>query len=240
MHWRYSFDICLGTTRHILVRSTVTLRHKSHWRCSFDICLGTTRQILVISSHKSCWRCSFDICLGTTRHILVRTTVTMSHKSCWRCSFDICLGTTMRHISCLLKFDAARLTYLPWYSCIVNLDCAIYYFRSFRFLLQTWLWYWHKHYKLSEIHNLFQFKVIFFLHFTHNFFAPGLRPLPRWGAYSAPQTPSWSARHLRWLRHSHIQSLTLISDHNLAALELWSPNCRTASCTCSVGFLLGQ
>ena len=63
------------------------------------------------------------------------------------------------------------------------------------------------------------FKVIFFLHFTHEFFPPGLRPVPRWGAYSAPQTPSWSARHLRWLRHSHIQNLTLISDHNLAALD---------------------
>ena len=31
---------------------------------------------------------------------------------------------------------------------------------------------------------------------------------------------SWSARHLRSLRHSHIQNLTLISDHSLAALHL--------------------
>ena len=27
---------------------------------------------------------------------------------------------------------------------------------------------------------------IFFLHFTHTCFAPGLRPVPRWGAYSPP------------------------------------------------------
>ena len=36
--------------------------------------------------------------------------------------------------------------------------------------------------------------------FTHIFFDP----VPRWGAYSAPQMPNWSAR----LRHSHIKNLT--------------------------------
>ena len=51
-------------------------------------------------------------------------------------------------------------------------------------------------------------------------FGSGRRPVPHWGAYSAPQTPSWSARQLRGLRHSHIQNLTRISDHSLAALRL--------------------
>ena len=107
-----------------------------------------------------------------------------------------------------------------WRHVLVNMKSPIRlpFFQLFIANLNM-IWYWNKHYKLSEKH-IFQFKVIFFLHFTHNFFAPGLRPVPGWGAYSAPQTPSWSARHLRWLRHSHIQNLTLISDHNLAALGL--------------------
>ena len=41
--------------------------------------------------------------------------------------------------------------------------------------------------------------------FTHIFFAPGRRPVPRWGAYSAPQTPSWSARTVDG---SHIENLS--------------------------------
>ena len=42
------------------------------------------------------------------------------------------------------------------------------------------------------------------------FFAPLRRPVDstRWGAYSAPQTPSWSSRHLRFLQHSHNQHFT--------------------------------
>ena len=40
-------------------------------------------------------------------------------------------------------------------------------------------------------------------------FAPGAAPVPRSGAYSAPQTPNWSARHLRWLRHSHSSASTV-------------------------------
>ena len=66
----------------------------------------------------------------------------------------------------------------------------------------------------------FQFKVIFFLHFTHIFFcsvAPLRTPL---GRLQRPSDRSWSARHLRWLRHSHIQNITLISDHSLAVLHL--------------------
>ena len=57
-----------------------------------------------------------------------------------------------------------------------------------------------------------------FSSFYSQIFCSGAPPRTPLGAYSAPQTPSWSARHLRWLRHSHIQNLTLISDHNLAAL----------------------
>ena len=56
----------------------------------------------------------------------------------------------------------------------------------------------------------------FFILVTHfllrGYAAGGLQHRP------PPQTLSWSARHLRWLRHSHILNLTLISDHNLAAL----------------------
>ena len=74
--------------------------------------------------------------------------------------------------------------------------------------------------EIINVYDVFEIYDHTILHFTHIFFAPGHRPVPRWGAYNTAQTPSWSARHLRWLRHSHIQNITLISDHSLAALHL--------------------
>ena len=43
---------------------------------------------------------------------------------------------------------------------------------------------------------------------THIFFAPGRRPVPRWGAVALTAP----------LRLPHIQNVNLISDHSLAAL----------------------
>ena len=62
--------------------------------------------------------------------------------------------------------------------------------------------------------DMLQFKVIFFLNFTHNCFAPGLCPVPRPAReLTAPPTPPAGLPPPSVT--STFPHLTLISDHNL-------------------------